>query len=1836
MPVPNDKAVNLSPVSVYTILAASGNELKTTTVSVRKDATVADVIDVALDNFSIVAGSELFDLCEVFSENGLFPTVPEVLLENARTLNYSECPVVVTQDWPSPIGDNNIENQNVDENGITDKQTSDESNSKHRLYLTHKTGALQNHTDVKVTWLDGLNSNIPPEEWHFEPFYREEGEIDDLVNLPVLDENVLLDELCKRFCRGRIYTYVGGILIAVNPFKYLPIYNPKYVNAYQHRKLNDLPPHAFAIADAAYLRMLQDKQNQCIVISGESGSGKTESTKLILHHLTALSHKTKASVLEKTILAAGPVLEAFGNAKTCHNNNSSRFGKFTQINYRADGVVCGAVLKKYLLEKSRISSQSNNERNYHVFYCLLSGASPAEKESLHLLEAKEYHYLNQTDCYTIEGTDEAYEFTRLKNAIKNIGIHSGIQQRMFAVLSAVLHIGNITFKKRTNYPDEAVSITDDKIVEVIAEILQVEKQELTQPLTMRKTITRGEEFVRLYKKDEAVATRDSMAKCLYASLFDWIVLQTNHIMVNRQGRKSDNKAFSIGVLDIFGFEDFDTNSFEQFCINLANESLQFYLNQHIFKLRQDEYTEEGLAWDHVDYIDNTTCLNLIVGKPTGLILLLDEECSLTMGTDESLLDKFNRHHANNSYYEMPPTREPVFTVIHYAGRVKYQIKDFRAKNRDLMRSDIVMAFKNSRMLFMRELMGGDPIAIHYWSILRHMIKAVAIFKKAGLARSKGEKMFNLRETITWATKMTPPSRRRSLMRQLTDAEREPGTQAMMRRATKVMNRRVHDMTKRIQSPSRVRSDLAVKRTISGGMTEVTRRGGLKSPPTVIAQFQSSLQELMETLNKSHPFFVRCIRSNAQKSPLEFDAELVLRQLRYTGMLETVKIRQAGFPYRFALKAFLKQFKLLFPLHDCTNLQEDLPKAIDKIGLDSNDFQVGITKVFLKENLYHALRKKLQTKIDESAREIQQWIRAKQQRKQFVDLKRSVIVMQKVWRGYLCRKDYQKMLYRHYAAVRIQEFYRSTKSQKVAAEPQFPKFKKAIVKVQSRWRGYSARKKYMKMLKEKHEADEQQEIAENAEHLMNDLLKDTIFTEDNNIDAGGLEGVTPPAPVSIEHKKNIHLYEDIENFEGIFAKQSEPEEKTASVVKLRTHSGAGDLDRGIKKLYRRLSFTAKDKAKSPAIRKSREAEDFGGYEIIDVPADDSSKNSKANSLQFNTPPTKTTGFAGFFSTLHRKGSKRETPKEKKVPRRLSATGDNAYIVNGEIELEVFNSFLIKKVADMNKLEKGKQDTEVDVVFKNALHKYHGNLLFTCADASVQRKESILLKFNDVVEAFQEVLNQMVNQDDKVSKEFSVMGCNLFCGIIEEFQKQKEKLILKRKQNAKPYRRKRRKTVELFEHKGHLYTFQNFNIRTYCEFCNAFIYDRGLLCQACSFTCHKKCHTKYVRPCKGRRPSICGPAALYGTDLSEITSPNNPIPQAIIRLMLEIEKRGLYAVGLYRKPGLQAAVNNLKSVLTSTDADELIFEDERPHTLASCLKLFFRQLPSPVIPNQFYDDFLRSTDLETEPETHTTMYELIQRFPKANRELLERLIVHLSRVAMLEKSNKMSPNGLAIIWAPCLIRPMDDCDPLESLAQLPQQTKCIEVLIDVQLTSRRGILTDIDALHRATSTAEKQLDFIIKERESRGNEETTDGTKRRESGSTDEIIVMLEKEISSMEEERERLTIDLTTMEPHKSRSMDSLDELGSENDFEVITGNYEELTTADASSEKKSGGGYLRLKYAEGHDSSFEDISELDKPTEQSNQPACSKEDLESVTTVEEKKPPEDVTDADGNPRLVFI
>lgn len=272
-------------------------------------------------------------------------------------------------------------------------------------------------------------------------YQPKDREYPDLCQLPELNEQTLLDNLRARFSAGYIYTYVGSILIALNPFKFYPIYNPKYVKLYQNKRIG-LPPHIFAVADAAYHCMLRERTNQCIVISGESGSGKTESTNFLLHHLTALSQKgSHGSGVEQTILSAGPVLEAFGNAKTAHNNNSSRFGKFIQVNYKENGMVHGAVVQKYLLEKSRICSQGRNERNYHVFYYLLAGASEQEKEQLHLLSVDKYNYLSRTGCSEVPGIDEQYEFSRLKQSMEMVGFTMDKQRRLFAVLSAVLLLG---------------------------------------------------------------------------------------------------------------------------------------------------------------------------------------------------------------------------------------------------------------------------------------------------------------------------------------------------------------------------------------------------------------------------------------------------------------------------------------------------------------------------------------------------------------------------------------------------------------------------------------------------------------------------------------------------------------------------------------------------------------------------------------------------------------------------------------------------------------------------------------------------------------------------------------------------------------------------------------------------------------------------------------------------------------------------------------------------------------------------------------------------------------------------------------------------------------------------------------------------------------------------------------------------------------------------------------------------------------------------------------------------------------------------------------------------
>ncbi|KAI5651615.1 myosin head (motor domain) domain-containing protein [Phthorimaea operculella] len=887
-----------------------------------------------------------------------------------------------------------------------------------------------------------LREKIPDEPWmenfsvdpqlikdYFQRFLYQpkDREYPDLCQLPELNEQTLLDNLRARFAAGYIYTYVGSILIALNPFKFYPIYNPKYVKLYQNKRIgSSLPPHIFAVADAAYHCMLRERTNQCIVISGESGSGKTESTNFLLHHLTALSQKgSHGSGVEQTILSAGPVLEAFGNAKTAHNNNSSRFGKFIQVNYKENGMVHGAVVQKYLLEKSRICSQGRNERNYHVFYYLLAGASEQEREQLHLLSVDKYNYLSRTGCSVVPGVDEQYEFSRLKQSMEMVGFTMDKQRRLFAVLSAVLLLGNVEFQpqRKSYHHDEAVGVRNPEVVSLISSLLRVKQETLLAALTSKRARASGETLVINYRLPEAIATRDAMAKCLYGALFDWIVMQVNHALLSKKDTLRDHQGHSIGVLDIFGFEDFGpNNSFEQLCINYANEHLQYYFNQHVFKYEQEEYRREGIRWTDIGFSDNTGCLQLIEGKPGGLLCVLDDQCNFPWATNETLLQKFNSVHEDNQFYEKPARREAAFIVKHYAGKVKYQVTVMREKNLDLMRQDIVSVLKNSSLAFVRELVGVDPVAVFRWAIVRAFFRGYFAFQEAGrrhrvqradgatriprasihcpndsIIRSPHRVGHKARET---SKQLTPPAARvagkgknyriaETRTRRL-DRERDErfdDTDVMQRASQIVMKNKSFRPRERAKKGLK---NLQSVKTLAGRTAAPT--GKRKQPLTVAAQFQHSLAQLMETLNQANPFFIRCIKSNSDKVPNVFDEETVQRQLRYTGMLETVRIRQAGYNVRLTYEEFIQLYRILLP-KGLLSSQSDVRHFLATLNLDRDNYQLGATKIFMRESEQTKLEYRLHQQIMASIITIQRWFRAVLERRRFLALRRAAIVIQ---------------------------------------------------------------------------------------------------------------------------------------------------------------------------------------------------------------------------------------------------------------------------------------------------------------------------------------------------------------------------------------------------------------------------------------------------------------------------------------------------------------------------------------------------------------------------------------------------------------------------------------------------------------------------------------------------------------------------------------------------------------------------------------------------------------------------------------------------------------------------
>ncbi|XP_058197989.1 myosin-11-like isoform X1 [Rhododendron vialii] len=567
--------------------------------------------------------------------------------------------------------------------------------------------------DQDEAWIDGQVSKINGEEVEIQTtngktvvallakIYPKDldapaGGVDDMTKLSYLHEPGVLQNLSVRYQLNEIYTYTGGILIAINPFQRLPhLYDAHMMEQYKGAPFGDLSPHVFAIADVAYRAMINECKSNSILVSGESGAGKTETTKMLMRYLAYLGGRkgTEGRTVEQQVLQSNPVLEAFGNAKTVRNNNSSRFGKFVEIQFDKHGRISGAAIRTYLLERSRVCQVSDPERNYHCFY-LLCAAPPEEIEKYKLGSPKTFHYLNQSSCYELVGVSDAQDYLATRRAMDIVGISQQYQDAIFRVVAAILHLGNVEFAKGKEI-DSSI-LKDDKSkfhLQMAAELLMCDFDALEDALLKRVMITPEEVIKRSLDPVGALVSRDGLAKTLYCRLFDWLV-DTINVSI---GQDPNSKSL-IGVLDIYGFESFKTNSFEQFCINFTNEKLQQHFNQHVFKMEQEEYTKEEIDWSYIEFVDNQDVLDLLEKKPGGIIALLDEACMFPKSTHETFSQKLYQTFKSHKRFIKPKLSRTDFAIAHYAGEVQYQSDQFLDKNKDYVvpeHQDLLSASKCS-------------------------------------------------------------------------------------------------------------------------------------------------------------------------------------------------------------------------------------------------------------------------------------------------------------------------------------------------------------------------------------------------------------------------------------------------------------------------------------------------------------------------------------------------------------------------------------------------------------------------------------------------------------------------------------------------------------------------------------------------------------------------------------------------------------------------------------------------------------------------------------------------------------------------------------------------------------------------------------------------------------------------------------------------------------------------------------------------------------------------------------------------------------------------------------
>ncbi|XP_071452238.1 unconventional myosin-Va isoform X1 [Hetaerina americana] len=507
----------------------------------------------------------------------------------------------------------------------------------------------------------------------------------DLTSLSYLHEPAVLYNLKVRFCNhNSIYTYCGIVLVAINPYEELPIYGSDIIWLYRGQAMGELDPHIFAVAEEAYTKLERESQNQSIIVSGESGAGKTVSAKYAMRYFATVGGSSTETQVEKKVLASSPIMEAIGNAKTTRNDNSSRFGKFVEIHFNDSHHITGASMRTYLLEKSRVVFQASGERNYHIFYQLCAARELPLLQDLHLGHQDYFHYTNQGESSSIDGIDDLEAFSETRSALSLLGFSESDQMSMFRVLAAILHLGNVNILEGGNPTGEDNNESregshisrKDKHLKIFSQLMQIDAAEIGHWLCHRRIVSTREVFTKPMTAEQAQAARDALAKHVYACLFNWIVQ-----VVNKTLESTIKTHKFIGVLDIYGFETFEINSFEQFCINYANEKLQQQFNQHVFKLEQEEYLKEEIDWKFIDFCDNQPCIDLIESK-LGILDLLDEECRMPKGTDQSWADKLFERCAKWKHFAKPRFSNSAFVIRHFADDVQYESGGFLEKNRD--------------------------------------------------------------------------------------------------------------------------------------------------------------------------------------------------------------------------------------------------------------------------------------------------------------------------------------------------------------------------------------------------------------------------------------------------------------------------------------------------------------------------------------------------------------------------------------------------------------------------------------------------------------------------------------------------------------------------------------------------------------------------------------------------------------------------------------------------------------------------------------------------------------------------------------------------------------------------------------------------------------------------------------------------------------------------------------------------------------------------------------------------------------------------------------------------